>query len=628
MAVVAPAGPTLAGVDVSAFQGAVNWNSVAAAGIAFGYARVSDGTALDGTFVANYGGMKAAGLARGAYQYFEPAQDPAAQANLLLHSIGTLGPGDLPPVLDVESTGGQSAATLIAEISTWAGIVENATGRIPAIYTDLTFWNASVQATSFGGNPLWIASYGTGFPNVPSGWNNWAFWQYSSSGTVPGISASVNLDEFDGTAAQLSQFTSAAAMSAVAGNNQSTIARSAFATLLEVQVLDGAGNPINGANITFTATAGYNGAGGTFAGSTTIATNAQGIAHAPVLTANNIAGTFTVTARWGNQLSDTFLLTNLPGAPAGIAVTAGNFQNTIVGTAFASALQATVTDAGGNPVAGVAVLFTVPSQGPGGVLAALPMVQTDARGIATAPRLMANHSRGTFAVSAAALGVAVPASFLLKNTAAPAKIQIVAGSKQHATVATTYAVPLTVKVTDAGGNPLFDSTVEFAVESGTSGAGGSLQSPVCATNGSGLSSTVLTANSIAGALTVEAWGAGLSAPVIFTLTNTAGAPAGIVAKGGTPQTTAAGKVYTTPLQALVSDAYGNHVTGATVTFTVVPNAGAGATFANKTSATAATNASGLATAPPLKANSTTGSFTVVASVAGLNTQLTFDLTIV
>jgi lysozyme len=630
MAVVAPSGPTVPGVDVSSFQGTVNWTSVATAGIDFGYARVSDGTAIDSTFDQNYSGMKAAGLARGAYQYFEPAQDPALQANLLLQKIGTLVQGDLPPALDVEITGGQSPATLIAEIRTWTTTVENAIGRVPAIDTNLTFWSSSVQATSFGDNPLWIASYGSGFPNLPPGWDNWAFWQYSGSGTVAGIAGAVDLDQFNGTLAELNQLTSPAALSAVAGNNQTAAAGTAFSTLLQVQAVDATGNPIAGANITFAANNGADGAGGSFAGNTTVTTNAQGIAYAPVLTANHVAGPFTVTARWGTQLMDTFLLTSLAGAPASIAVTAGDFQNTIVGTPFAGALQAAVTDANGNPVAGVPVLFTAPNQGPSGVFAALPMVLTDARGIATAPRLVANHSRGLFAVSAAAIGVATPASFLLTNTAAPAKIQLVAGNKQSAVVAMQYAVPLTVKVTDAGGNPIFDVSVDFAVENGSSGAGGSLpgSGTAVAANATGLASTVLTANTHAGAFTVEGWVAGVNLPVIFTLTNTAGAPAAIVAKAVTPQSAAAGKVYGTPLQAIVSDAYGNPVLGVSVTFTVVPNGGTGATFAGRSSATATTNKSGLATAPILRASSTPGSFTVVATVAGLSTRLTFDLSIV
>jgi len=195
--VVCPGPSTLLGVDVSQFQGTVDWNTVAASGIQFAFARVSDGSRLDDEFDQNYAAIKAAGLIRGAYQFFEPGQDPSAQAALVLQKIGTLDVGDLPPVLDVEVTGGQSSAPLAADVQTWVSIVQQATGRAPIIYTGIGFWNSSVVA-SFGADPLWVANWGVSCPNLPFGWQNWVFWQYADNGSVPGISSSVDLDEFNG----------------------------------------------------------------------------------------------------------------------------------------------------------------------------------------------------------------------------------------------------------------------------------------------------------------------------------------------------------------------------------------------------------------------------------------------
>src|SRR3954454_15017513 len=116
--VVCP-GPNLVyGVDVSYYQGTINWTKVAAAKD-FAIARVSDGSYLDTKFDQNWAGMKAAGIIRGAYQYFEPAQDATAQANIMIQKMVGFGPGDLPPMLDVEATGGQSPATITAKIHTW-----------------------------------------------------------------------------------------------------------------------------------------------------------------------------------------------------------------------------------------------------------------------------------------------------------------------------------------------------------------------------------------------------------------------------------------------------------------------------------------------------------------------------
>jgi GH25 family lysozyme M1 (1,4-beta-N-acetylmuramidase) len=97
------AGTTAPGIDVSYYQGSIDWNAVQASGIAFTFVRVSDGaTFSDPKFAANYAGAQTAGLIRGAYQFFRADQDIDAQANMMIAAVGTLQPGDLPPVLDVE----------------------------------------------------------------------------------------------------------------------------------------------------------------------------------------------------------------------------------------------------------------------------------------------------------------------------------------------------------------------------------------------------------------------------------------------------------------------------------------------------------------------------------------------
>ncbi|MCG5077428.1 GH25 family lysozyme [Paraburkholderia tagetis] len=200
MGAVCPGSTTLQGVDVSSFQGTIDWNAVAKSGIQFAYARVGDGTTPDTMFDVNYAGIKAAGLARGAYQFLEPSQDPAAQAALILQKVG---PGDLPPALVVEVTSGQSAATIAATIQAWVTTVQNATGRPPIIYTAASFWNSAVGSSAFGGDPLWVANLGVNCPTLPIGWSNWTFWQYADNGLVSGISGGVDLDKFNGSLADL-----------------------------------------------------------------------------------------------------------------------------------------------------------------------------------------------------------------------------------------------------------------------------------------------------------------------------------------------------------------------------------------------------------------------------------------
>src|SRR5438132_949047 len=106
----APRASDAHGIDVSYYEGHIDWPQVKAAGNDFAFIRLSDGTHhLDSKFAANWAGAKDAGVIRGAYQFFRPAQSATAQANLLLDTMGALEPGDLPPTLDVEVMDGVSA---------------------------------------------------------------------------------------------------------------------------------------------------------------------------------------------------------------------------------------------------------------------------------------------------------------------------------------------------------------------------------------------------------------------------------------------------------------------------------------------------------------------------------------
>jgi GH25 family lysozyme M1 (1,4-beta-N-acetylmuramidase) len=204
-----PTGATMEGVDVSEWQESVNWSAVKASGRVFAIARLNAGTHMDPYFAGNWSGMKNAGLIRGVYQYYKPNLDPTEQANILVSAVGRLGPSDLPAMLDVEITGGESAATIADRVGTWLGVVEAGTGKKPLIYTGAYFWDDYVKSSAFSSYPLFIAWYGTNCPGVPNAWNSngWLFHQYSSTGTVPGVSVNpTDLDVFNGTLEQLIEF--------------------------------------------------------------------------------------------------------------------------------------------------------------------------------------------------------------------------------------------------------------------------------------------------------------------------------------------------------------------------------------------------------------------------------------
>jgi lysozyme len=170
---------------------------------------VSDGVNYpDSKFAANWPAVKKAGLVRGLYQYFRPTQDVQAQVDLLfnkLNAAGGLQPGDLPPVLDLETDGGLASSTVVARAKDWLAKVEAKIGVKPIVYT-AAFMSQTI-GTNFGGYPLWVANYGATCPLMPSGWTNWSIWQNSDSGAVSGVNGNVDTNFFNGDDAKLSGLT-------------------------------------------------------------------------------------------------------------------------------------------------------------------------------------------------------------------------------------------------------------------------------------------------------------------------------------------------------------------------------------------------------------------------------------
>lgn len=197
-------GTPIYGVDVSEDQGTVDWTQVSGSAT-FGVARIADGTThLDPYFQANFTGMKAAGLRAGGDLFFRAGQDPMAQANEVISALQQAGfaYGDLVPALDVETLDGQSGVTVVTNLQVAVRALRSAFGVPPAIATSASLW-ASLPATSstFAADPLWVMNWSVPCPTNPSGWTNWALWQYSVHGSVPGVAGAVDLDQ--STAAQL-----------------------------------------------------------------------------------------------------------------------------------------------------------------------------------------------------------------------------------------------------------------------------------------------------------------------------------------------------------------------------------------------------------------------------------------
>ncbi len=200
---VCPGPVTVPGIDVSFWQGHINWPQVATAGYAFAIARINDGHSMDGEFNANWAGIKSIGLIRGAYQFYEPSLSAEWQANVVINAVGRLGAGDLPVTLDVEWPSSPGTPTAGA-IRDWVNRVEAGTGKRPIIYTASGYWN-SYLGGQFADLDLWVANYGVSCPGLPNGWSSWKMWQWGGKG-VPGISGSVDHNVWNGSLDDLRKY--------------------------------------------------------------------------------------------------------------------------------------------------------------------------------------------------------------------------------------------------------------------------------------------------------------------------------------------------------------------------------------------------------------------------------------
>jgi lysozyme len=198
-------GNVIEGVDVSHWDGTIDWGQVHSAGIAFAIAKATEADGyVDPTFDTNRQNAEAAGVAFGAYHFFRANVDPTTQANHFLDTIGSVEPGEISPTLDLETTDGEGGSTIAQRAVTFMQVVQAQTGRVPMVYTSPSFFNSTIGAPdSFAPFLLWIANWQVSCPDVPSVWSDWTAWQYTDSGSVSGISTAVDRDQFDGTVDEL-----------------------------------------------------------------------------------------------------------------------------------------------------------------------------------------------------------------------------------------------------------------------------------------------------------------------------------------------------------------------------------------------------------------------------------------
>ncbi|HEX3762717.1 MAG TPA: GH25 family lysozyme [Kofleriaceae bacterium] len=202
-------GSTIKGVDVSHFDGTVDWGAARRAGITFAIIKATEGTSfVDNHFATNWTNTGANGIVHGAYHFFRPESDPVAQADFFVKIAGSPKSGDLPPVIDLEVTDGLTAAQVASGARTFLQRLQQKTGRVPMIYTSVRVFNTLLGGPAgFGPYSLWVANWNVRCPNIPNPpWTRWTFWQSSATGTVAGFSDPVDVDNFNGTSADLTAF--------------------------------------------------------------------------------------------------------------------------------------------------------------------------------------------------------------------------------------------------------------------------------------------------------------------------------------------------------------------------------------------------------------------------------------
>ncbi|AYE35100.1 GH25 family lysozyme [Clostridium septicum] len=187
----------LKGIDVSSWQGLINFSEVKNSGIQVVYTKATEGTYYTDPFLKpNYSNAKAEGLYVGFYHYFKPESIDSStkQAQYFASRISGLNP-ECKLVLDLEISGGFSSTELSNLAETFLVELKKLTGIDVAIYTYSNFarYNLTNILSKY---PLWIAEYGVNTPMDNPIWTSWIGFQYSDSGYVPGVSGNVDLNVF------------------------------------------------------------------------------------------------------------------------------------------------------------------------------------------------------------------------------------------------------------------------------------------------------------------------------------------------------------------------------------------------------------------------------------------------
>lgn len=193
------AGRHLKGIDVSHYQGRIDWRTVSQhRDVGYVYLKATEGnTLIDDTYEYNLKEAQRHGLKVGSYHFFRPAVSAISQfANF--KKVVDKRKQDLLPLIDVEVTGGVPIATLHTRLQEFLRLVTEEYGRRPVIYTGRNFYNRYfAEYNYFKAYQFMIAQYTPEEPYLTNG-DDYIIWQYTSKGRIPGIRGDVDQSRFVG----------------------------------------------------------------------------------------------------------------------------------------------------------------------------------------------------------------------------------------------------------------------------------------------------------------------------------------------------------------------------------------------------------------------------------------------
>ena len=197
------------GVDVSSYQGEVDWAALAAQGVDFAFIKATEGSLLqDRQFAANWAGAAEAGVLAGAYHFLSYDSPGQTQADNFIAAVPVT-EGALPPVVDIEFYGEYldqppDRAHVRSILDPLLERLEAHYGVKPILYVTYRSYYRYIAGGGYGDYPVWCSSP-TVFPLVPG----WDFWQYSHSAELEGYSGAqdrIDLNIFRGSMEKFQRF--------------------------------------------------------------------------------------------------------------------------------------------------------------------------------------------------------------------------------------------------------------------------------------------------------------------------------------------------------------------------------------------------------------------------------------